>query len=278
MKLAYSTYALQTEDPLDAVTRVRDIGYEGLELNVGDDWPTAPHKLDGDTRRALRDAYGEAGFPAPVLMNLINLCTHDEDVAAKTHTLAATCQLAADLNFGETRRVVTTTLGYQGGADWDSSREQIAERLLPYADVADDHGVTLAIEPHAGQEMDTPEKAVWLVERMNRPCVRLNFDHSHFQVLGLDLAHCLRLCQPWSVHTHIKDGRLVDGQVQYRLPGDGDLDMADYFRTLHDAGVDLPITAEVTGQIWKRHDYDPWATAQRCYDLMNDGLQRSGIA
>ena len=38
MKLAYSTYGLQTEDPLEAVDRVQAIGYDALELNVGDAW------------------------------------------------------------------------------------------------------------------------------------------------------------------------------------------------------------------------------------------------
>jgi sugar phosphate isomerase/epimerase len=268
MKLAYSTYALQTEDPFEAIGRVRSIGYEGMELNVGGDWPTAPEKLDGDARQRLRDAYRAAGFPAPVLMNLIGLCGRDEDTTAKQLTLANTCKLASDLDFDGGLRVVTTTLGRNGG-DWDACRDHVAEALVPYAMIAEDHGVTLAIEAHVGQELDSPEKAVWLVERVGRASVRLNFDHSHFHVLNMDLRHCAELCTPYAVHTHIKDGAMVDGKVQFELPGEGTLDLVDYFRVLADVGLDLPITAEVSGQFWKRDDFDPWATAQRCYDLMS---------
>jgi inosose dehydratase len=275
MKLAYSTYALQTVDPFEAVGRVCSIGYEGMELNVGDDWPTAPFRVDADARQRLRDAYSAAGFPAPVLMNLIGLCGKGEDTAAKERSLAATCELAADLDFDGGLRVVTTTLGANDG-DWDACRDRVAGALIPYAKIAEDYGVTLAIEAHVGQELDSPEKAVWLVETVGRPSVRLNFDHSHFHVLGMGLRHCAQLCAPYSVHTHIKDGAMVDGNVQFQLPGDGSLDLVDYFRVVRDVGIDLPITAEVSGQIWKRDDYDPWATAQRCFDLMRDARDGAG--
>ncbi|MFP6592200.1 MAG: hypothetical protein VCE12_16930, partial [Candidatus Latescibacterota bacterium] len=137
MKLAYSTYALQAVDPFEAVGRVRSIGYEGMELNVGDDWPTAPSKVDADARQRLRDAYSAAGFPAPVLMNLIGLCGKGEDTAAKERSLAATCELAADLDFDGGLRVVTTTLG-ANGSDWDACRDRVARALIPYAKIAED--------------------------------------------------------------------------------------------------------------------------------------------
>jgi sugar phosphate isomerase/epimerase len=269
MKLAYSTYALQTLDPFEAIAGVLDIGYEGLELNVGPAWPTAPEKLDGDTRQRLRDAYAGAGFPAPVLMNLIGLCGKDEDTESKERALADTCRLAADLDFDGGLRVVTSTLGANDG-DWDSCRNRVAEAIVRYARIAEDHGVSLAIEAHVGQELDSPEKAVWLVETVGHPSVRLNFDHSHFHVLGMDLRHCAELCAPYSVHTHIKDGCLVDGRVRFQLPGDGTLDLTEYFRVVNDVGIELPITAEVSGQIWQGEDYDPWATARRCYELMRN--------
>ena len=274
MKLAYSTYGLQTVDPLEAVDRVAAIGYDALELNVGDAWPTAPAKLDGDSRQSLRDRYEAAGLPSPVLMHLINLCAIDEDVEDKVRVLAGSCQLANDLNFDGRRPVITTTLGGQNGT-WQECRERVAERLSPYARVAEDHGVTLALEAHVGQEFDSPEKAVWLVEAVGHPCVRLNFDHSHFHVLGMELQHCVDLCVPYAVHTHLKDGRMVDGKVQFLLPGDGDLDLEAYFRAVSAAGIDVPITAEVSGQIWQRPDYDPWETAAQWFRAMKGGMERA---
>jgi sugar phosphate isomerase/epimerase len=268
MKIAYSTYALQTIDPLEAVRGVHEIGYDGLELNVGDDWPTAAARMDADARQRLREAFQNAGFPSPVLMHLTNLCAPGEDTAAKSRDLAATCQLGIDLRVDDATPIVTTTLGSHG-VDWEACRDQVAADLRPYAEIAADHGAIIAVEAHVGQEFNSPEKAVWLVEALDHDSVRLNFDQSHFHVLGMDLQHCVNLCAPWSVHTHLKDGyRDHAGKVHFQLPGDGSLDLDEYFGAVSAAGVQLPITAEVTGQIWTRENYDPWATARHCYVAM----------
>ena len=53
MKIGYGTYGMQTENIFHILPRLRDIGYEAVEINAGDDWPTAPHKLDAGSREAL---------------------------------------------------------------------------------------------------------------------------------------------------------------------------------------------------------------------------------
>ena len=58
---------------------------------------------------------------------------------------------------------------------------------------------------------------------------------------------------------------MVDGKVRFALPGDDQLDLAAYLRAVRAAGLDVPITAEVSGQIWGRPDYDPWPVARRCF-------------
>lgn len=264
MKIAYSTYALQDVDPFEAVTRCREIGYEGLEINCGADWPTAPGRFGANDRERLRDAFREAGFPPPVMMNLIHLCGHDEDREAKTKALADTCRLARDLSWEDGPSVVTTTLGKQAGT-WEEAREQVAEKLRLYADIARDHDVILAAEAHVGQEMDTPEKARWLVEAIDHPNLRLNFDYSHFLLLDIDLQHAIDLNAEYSVHTHIKDGSMVDGKVKFALPGDARLDLVDYLTRVRASGLDVPITVEVSAQIWRADGYEPWGVAEHCF-------------
>lgn len=273
MKLAYSTYALQPFDIFEVITRVKEIGYEALELNVGDDWPTAPAKLDEDHRSRIVDAYQQAGFPSPVLMNLIHLCAEGEDVNAKSAAFAETCQLARDLCFDERTPVVTSTLGGQR-AGWDEVKSDVADRLVRYASIADDHGVTIAVEAHVGQELDSPEKAVWLVEKVDRPSVRLNFNYSHFHVLEMELQHCLDLCAPYSVHTHIKDGAMVDGKVQFALPGEGSLDLVVYLTAVKASVLDVPITVEVSGQFWRVEGFQAWDVAERCYGHLSKARER----
>ena len=183
MQIAYSTYALQGIDPFTAVERVRQIGYEGLEINCGPAWPTALERFGTEARSRLRDVLQGAGFPPPVIMNLVGLCAADEDAGAKSVLLADTCRLARDLSWEERPSVVTTTLGPQAGP-WDESKEAVAERLRRYAGLVTDENCILAVEPHVGQELDTPQKARWLMDAVDHPHVRLNFDYSHYLVQG----------------------------------------------------------------------------------------------
>lgn len=264
MHLAYSTYPLQEVDPLEAVARVKEIGYDALEINCGAAWPTAPERFGAGNRSRLRDALQDAGFPPPAVMNLIGLCAAAEEPAAKSEQFRQTCRLARDLSWQGSPSVVTTTLGPQSGS-WDESKEVVARRLRTYGDLAAQEHCVLAVEPHIGQELDTPEKANWLMQAVSHPHVRLNFDYSHFLVLGIGLQHSLDLTASFAVHSHIKDGRMVDGEVRFALPGDDQLDLAAYLRAVRAAGLDMPITAEVSGQIWRRPDYDPWAVARRCF-------------
>ena len=277
MKLAYGTYALQQIEPIAAVSGIKEIGYDAIEVNCGERWPTAPEKLDADARRRLRHAIQSAGFPSPPLMNILSLGGHDENVDEKLRLVEGSCRLAGDLSFDERPKVLTTTLGDRAGT-WDETRDELVQALQPYIRVSEDHGVTLALEAHAGHGFDSPDKCVWLMQAIDRPSVRLNFDHSHFHVNGLAIEYCAGAMAPYTVHAHVKDGRLVDGEVRYLLPGDGDLDLQHYFRAVTSAGIDVPITIEVTGQIWGRADYDPWATARTCYARTAAAMAEASVA
>ena len=145
----------------------------------------------------------------------------------------------------------------------------MAERLRRYAELVTEENCILAVEPHVGQELDTPQKARWLMDAVDHPNVRLNFDYSHYLVQGIELQQALDLTAEYAVHTHIKDGRIVDGKVQFSLPGDDQLDLAAYLRAVQAAAVEVPITVEVSAQIWGRVDYDPWPVAQHCYANLN---------
>ena len=264
MRIAYSTYALQGVDLFDAVARVSEIGYDALEINCGAAWPTAPERFGTEQRSRLRNALQDAGFPPPPVMNLIGLCAAARQPAAESEQLRRTCRLARDLSWRDRPSVVTSTLGPQAGS-WHEAKEAVAHRLRGYGDLVAQENCILAVEPHIGQELDTPEKAKWLMQAVDHPHVRLNFDYSHFLVQGIELAHALELTSRYAVHAHIKDGRMVDGNVRFALPGDDRLDLAAYLHAVRAAGLDVPITAEVSGQIWRRSDYDPWPVARRCF-------------
>jgi inosose dehydratase len=274
VKLYYSTYGMKEQDVFEALPRLADMGYEGMEIAVTPSWPTEPAKMDGAARKRLADLCRQLDFPTPALMALLSPCIEGEERSAALAQFRATFEMGRELRIDDDPLIVSTTLGHPKPA-WDTGRERIVELVLEVADMAAEYDAIVAIEPHAGDDFETPEKAAWLMEQTKHAHLGLNFDYSHFWVEGIDLQHSLDLNLQYSVHNHIKDGYLdEEGRVRYLLPGDGELDLEVYFKAVRDAGWDKYICPEVTGQIWTRDDYDPWTTAQFCYDAL-DKARRS---
>ncbi|MEE2659314.1 MAG: sugar phosphate isomerase/epimerase family protein [Candidatus Latescibacterota bacterium] len=268
MKLYYSTYGMKQLDIFNALPRLRDMGFEGMEIAVSPGWPTEPAAMDTSARLRLAELLRELEFPTPAIMALLSPCVEGDDRARQLDQFRATFKLARDLRIDDSPLVISTTLGHPKPA-WEQGKERIAELVIEVADMAATYDVIVAVEPHAGGDFETPEKAAWLMERTEHEHLGLNFDYSHFWVEGIDLQHSIDLNLPYAVHNHIKDGyRDDEGKVRYLLPGDGELDVGVYFRAVVDAGWDSYFCPEVTGQIWNRDDYDPWETAQACYDAL----------
>jgi sugar phosphate isomerase/epimerase len=276
MKLGYGTYAMPRVDIFDALPRLRDIGYEAIEINVADDWHTAPHKMSASDRDKLARALQDLHFPPPVLMCLLPICSQGDERDAILKKFNAACELTRDLNFGDTPTAMVSTPGGIHG-DWDERKNELRDSLLFIAEEAARHDVIFAVEPHAGQMLDTPDKVAWLMEQTRHEHLKVNFDISHFHVVDIDLQHSVTLCAPYTVSTHIKDGYMAEGKVHYQLPGEGTLDLVAYFKAVSAAGITCPITVEVTAQIWRNEGYDPWPAAESSFKALNDAKRASGI-
>ncbi|MCY3764710.1 MAG: sugar phosphate isomerase/epimerase [Gemmatimonadetes bacterium] len=272
--IGFSTYATQKVDVFDALPRIRAIGYDAIEIAIGDAWPTAPHKLNRNTRRRLAETLRDLGFPPPALFGPVSTCARDSDRQVMRAGFVRNCILAEDLNFGGNPAIITTTVSGPL-TNWNTDREAVAADLMELADLAAEHHVILAVEPHVGAILDTPEKAAWLMENTGHSNLKIHFDHSHFHVQGIDLRHAADLCLPDTVHIHIKDGYMNDGTVTFLLPGEGSLDLNEYFKTLLDAGTEVPVGAEVSAMIWSRTGYDPWQAADFCYRALASAREQA---
>ncbi|HRP47122.1 MAG TPA: sugar phosphate isomerase/epimerase [Trueperaceae bacterium] len=108
-------------------------------------------------------------------------------------------------------------------------------------------GKNLAISPDVWDE---------LFRRLPSPSLGLNFDPSHLVWQGIDIDRALRDFAHKLVHVHLKDER-IDKDLLYRrgnlglgwhvpkIPGLGDIDWPQFFRTLKAIGWDGPVVIEV---------------------------------
>lgn len=275
MKLGYGTYGMRGLDVFEVLPRLREIGYEGIELATGPDW-TPPESFDAAARNRLRKLAQGLGFEAPVLMGGGDPCTWGTERKRVLDSLRRHCELVRDLHYGDGPAVITSVLGGRQ-PEWEQGKKKIADSLLEFGETVKEYGVVYAVEPHVGGALDTPEKAAWLIAEIDHPNVRLNFDISHFDVQGYDLRKAVETCAPLAVHTHVKDGYIDDTGLHFQLPGEGDFDYVTYMQAMDAAGFDGVICVEVSGMVWSAHDYDPWQAAEFCYATLSDALTVSGV-
>jgi sugar phosphate isomerase/epimerase len=261
MKIAYGTYGMPEVPIWEALPRLAEMGYEAVEICVVERWPTAPHRLSGAGRKRLRGYLEELGLELPALIVFLNLlASPGEELDRQGRLFREVCALARDLA-PAAPPVIASGLG-SCPLEWEEALPLAVERASSFGEMAAGEGCRLAIEPHVGALLDRPERVVALMERVHSPSLGINFDISHFAVAGYPRAETIRTLAPYAIHTHVKDGRMVDGKVQFLLPGEGDFDYAAYFREMAEAGWTGCITVEVSAQIFNRPGYDPWPAAQ----------------
>ena len=274
MKLGYSNYGMKDVDIVEALPRIRSMGYEAMELCARDGWETTAENFGGPDRKWLSARLLEVGFPTPPIMEAVDVCATGDARAAMLRRAQATFELANDLNHGDGPAVVTTTVG-DPNPDWDTGKQLVRDGFLELADLASRHNVIVAAESHAGSNFNSPEKAAWLMENTRHDHLKLNFDISHFVAQGIDMARSIDLCVPYAVHTHIKDGYTRDGSVHYQLPGDGQMSLVDYMAMVEEAGLAVPVYVEVSRQLSEQPGFDPWATAEYCFRKLDDARTKA---
>jgi|ETNmetMinimDraft_26_1059896.scaffolds.fasta_scaffold18763_2 sugar phosphate isomerase/epimerase len=276
-RFGYGTYGMPDLAPAEALPRLKEMGYEGIELNVGANYPTAPEKLSGRNRKELRSLFADLDLHLTGLMLMSQPLVEDPgEYERQLENLRACAQLAAELAAGETAPTLVTTVG--GNPDqWDDGREFLVQRMKEYGQVAAEFGTQIAVEPHWGSILNSPDQTVWLMERIDSPAVGVNFDISHFEVAGFPLVESTASQAPYTIHTHVKDGRLEDGKCRYLLAGEGDTDYVTYFETLAATGWFGYITVEITAMIFRQKDYDPWSAAEFSLKTLQKALSEARL-
>lgn len=271
MRLAFSAWAMR-ELPVDRqVDIVRRAGYLGICL-VSD--PTFQTLEPGHVRQLL----GEADLALTAIAGHANLLATDPDELATNQAwIRHGLDLAAELA-SPSGPPPLVSMGYGTSETYETDRQVLAERFGELAAYAQQRGGTLALEAHVGQAMDLPERVAWLMEAVGSPHFRLNFDNSHFEVMGCNMDQYVPLLAPYAVHTDVKDQRGRSPQHEFLVPGEGEFDYARYLRALDQASYAGDVTVEISVMVQRRANYDPAEVAVRSHRTLVDAARRAGVA
>ena len=128
--------------------------------------------------------------------------------------------------------------------------EQSAKSLQALLPIAQDAGVTLAIEPHVHSYLESPTLTLELLARV--PGLRLVLDYAHYTCLGYRQEE-IDVLAPHAAHVHLRQARM--GVLQAKL-SEGTINFAALIATLRACGYDGFLALEYVHQDYMGTLYD----------------------
>ncbi len=257
--LAFSTNAYTRHGLPEAIRRIADHGYAGVEL-LGDDPHAYFPEFDDEDRDALLDALAETGLAVSNVNANTAMGYYDDappsaffepsviraDEEAREWRVAYT-KRAVDLAEVTGAPAVCLATGRPlPGTLPGEAGEYLRESLHEILDYAEPRGVDVGIEFEPELLVENTDEVLALIDDVGRDGLGVNLDVGHAAVYGEDPAESVRRCADRITGVHLEDivGG-VRGKHYHRIPGEGDLDFATVFDALDDVGYDGFATLEL---------------------------------
>ena len=277
MKIGYSTWGMPTVPADTFIPFLARLGYAGIEITVIPGYSTELSRLDAAERVRIARMLKDHNLELPAIAAHSVLIERDAERAAEQWArLTGAVDLALDWAQDSGPPAVDTTVGGTP-EQWQELKPLMLERLGALVDYAEQRGVVIAIEPHVGSMLDTPGRVLELLGALDSPFLKLNFDISHFNVMGVPIAESVAALAPYAVHTHVKDERGLAPNHEFLIPGEGEFDYVAYLQAMREHGYDGFITAEVSVMVQRRPNYDPLAAAEQTYRTLARAFEQAGI-
>src|SRR4051794_34493228 len=274
--LSIGTYSLKGITLEDAIARVAEIGYDGIEVATQPGYDGEPSKLPRERRDDVRDRLRKSGLRLTALMEQITPSANDDQHLADLGRLRRVLALARALAPSRRPPLVQTVLG---GGNWDDKKGLFRDRLADWVDAAQQSRVVVAIKPHRGGALSRPDEAAWLIRELgDSPWLRMVYDYSHYAYRDMPLEETVVTALPYTAHVVVKDAVQRDDKVEFALPGEsGTFDYARLLRLFYDGGYRGDVCCEVSSQVSKKPDYDPIAAAKACYAKMAGAFEKAKV-
>jgi sugar phosphate isomerase/epimerase len=243
--------------------RIRDWGFRYADVtDTGDGAVLGNHfgfsavaSLDAnphDTQRLFADRG----------LTITSYCAHADLLDASAPWRYGTAQIIKAVRAAGTigvEHVVTTegepVTAFGSGLSFDEAIFTIAEKLYEPLRVAEDHGVTILLEPH-GPYTGTIDGTAALLERIDSPALGLNLDTGNIWLAGTDPIEYVDTFGQLIKHVHWKDlgadweakrGTVYGCGMSDIAVGSGVIDIEGAFTALQRIGFDGYSTLEVGG-------------------------------
>ncbi len=218
----------------------RDYGYQGVELRILDDEVITPAVVRQNKNR-LRNLFGDGKLELVALGTSIRVSAAGADErAANERDLREYVDLAHDLGVPLIR-----VFGghFPPGSDEAAAIARAAETLEHYGAIADQAGVTIALETH--DDFSRSSTVAATLSRVRTHSVGALWDTHHPYRMGEDVAAVWTNLANRLIHVHVKDARRrPDGRWDLVLLGQGEVPCREIVRALAMRGYAGYVVAE----------------------------------
>jgi sugar phosphate isomerase/epimerase len=241
-RLAVCSWSLQPTRPEELVARLRDTGISRVQLALDPlrespaIWGATPTIFRNAGVEVVSGMFGTIGEDYSTLetIRLTGGVVPDVTWSQNLQNIKATAKIAASLGL----KLVTFHAGFVPHDESDPQFARMLSRLREVAAIFEAVGIELGLE--TGQE--TAEALTHLLEKLNQPNVRVNFDPANMILYDKgDPIEALQRLGPWICQVHIKDAQRtrVPGTWGAEVAaGTGQVDWPAFFETLRKQGYD----------------------------------------
>ena len=267
LTLGFSLYGMKTLKTEEALKHLSKIGYDSVELCMNSGWDAAPENVAANRRKTLRVLLGNLNLKLTSLMINIKL---NGDQKANIEVIKKAGQLGHDLS--PNNPPVIETVG--GGGKWIEVKNEFRDNLNHWAAAGKASKSVVCLKPHRFGAVNRPKDAVWLVEQIKSPWLKLAYDYSHFIHRDIDFEDSLKIMIPHTRFIHVKDTLIKDGKPRFVIPGaSGQINYGKLISLATKLGYKGDINAEISGQVWGQKGYDPVMTAKASYRNLSKAFE-----
>ena len=277
-ELAFSTNAYTRHALPDAVERIADHGYAGVEI-LGDEPHAYFPDFGEDDRDALSNTLDDTGIevsninantatgyyddaPPSSFFDPSVVTADDEGRAWRIDYTKRAIDLADEV--GAPAVCLATGRPLPGNPP-EQAYEYLLDSLGTICEYAAERDVEVGIEYEPELLVECTDEVLGLIEDVGHDALGVNLDVGHAAVYGEDPAEAVRRCAGHITGVHIEDivGG-VRGKHYHRIPGEGDLD----FRAIFDALDDIEYDGFATLELYTYPD-EPDRAASEAYEALS---------
>jgi len=218
------TAALGRCPTLNALVRIRSVGFDGVEICLENE-DLHPSTLTDEAISRVRKRADGLGL-SPVSVSYHQDYIHDDERFRET--------LQA---IPKTRLFGTDLFVFSGGRRLSRDEHEwqtMVQRTRELVAVAEDSGVRLAQEFEPGFVVGSTRDLLRLFDEVGSDSLVANLDLGHVFLCDPDPLEAIRQVGPWIAQGHIENMRT--GAHRHLVPWEGDMDLEAYLLALHDAG------------------------------------------